>query len=94
MVAVANKVTECLEAKEIILKHPHRYDPKSNGVAERAVREFKGQLRAVKIALERRIKTNIEPKAPVLQWMVMHAVETINRFLVGADGETPWIRPE
>ena len=42
--------------------------------------------------MERLIKTHIDPEAPVLQWMVMHAVETINRFLVGADGRTSWYR--
>ena len=41
LVAVANKVKEISKAKEIILKHPPRYDPKFNGVAERAAREFK-----------------------------------------------------
>ena len=76
----------------IILKNPAAYDPQANGMAERAVREFKEQLRAVKLALERRIKTKIQKQAPILQWMVMHAVETINRFVVGADGRTPHYR--
>ena len=39
--------------------------------------------------LETRIKTKISTKAPILLWMVPHAVETINRFLMGTYGGTP-----
>ena len=91
LVAVAKRTKEITKVN-IILKNPAAYDPQANGMAERAVREFKEQLRAVKIALERRIKTKIQKQAPILQWMVMHAVETINRFVVGADGRTPHYR--
>ena len=92
LVDVARKTKEISEAKEIILKNSPAYDPKANGVAERAVREFKEQLRATKIALERRIKTKIDSRAPILLWMVCHAVETINRFLIGSDGRTAHYR--
>ena len=52
------------------------------------MREFKEQLRATKLSLERRLKTKLNPKFPILLWMVVHTTETINRFLVGADGRT------
>ena len=68
------------------------YDPKSDGVAERPAQESKEQQRVTKIALQRRTKTKISPKAPILQWIVTHAMETINRSLVGADGRTPRYR--
>ena len=73
-------------------KNPPTYDPKANGLAERAVREFQEQLRATKFALEHRIKSKIIPKSTILVWMVIHAIETINRFLVGSDGRTPHYR--
>ena len=75
-----------------MLKHPPAYDPKANGLAERAVRELKKQLRATKLPLERRIQTKIGTKAPILLWMITHAAETINRFLAGTDGRTPHYR--
>ena len=70
LVAVAKKIEEITRVN-IILKNPAAYDPQSNGMVERAVREFKEQLRAVKIAPQRRIKTKIEKKAPIIQWTVL-----------------------
>ena len=42
--------------------------------------------------LVRRIMKNINSRAPILLWMVVHAVEMINKFLVGSDGRTPHYR--
>ena len=91
LVDVAKKVKQLSEV-EVLLKNPPAHDPQSNGVAERAVREVKEQLRATKIALERRLKSKIDQKSQVLLWMVVHSVETINRFLVEADRRTPYYR--
>ena len=88
---VARQIKEISEA-EMVQKDPLTYEQNTNGLAERVVREFKEQLRATKLALERRIKSEISPKSPILLWMVVHAIETINRFLVGSDGRTPHYR--
>ena len=52
LVAVAKKIKDITKVN-IIFKNPAAYDPQSHGMAERAVRESKEQLRTVKIALER-----------------------------------------
>ena len=77
---------------DIIPENSPKYDPKANGFAAGAVIEFKEQSRDTKIAFERRIKTKINSKAPILQLMVIHTIEAINRFLVGAGGRTPHYR--
>ena len=67
LVDVEKKVKELSEMK-ILLTNPPAHDPRSNGVAERTVREFKEQLRATKIALERRLKIKISPKSDWRPW--------------------------
>ena len=74
------------------LRNPPAHDPQSNGLAERGVQEFKKQLRTVKMALERRLKEKLAPTDAVITWMIPHACESINRFLVGHDGRTPYYR--
>ena len=46
--------------KEVIPQNPPAYDPQSNGVIEHCVDEVMGQVRALKIALERRIKRSVK----------------------------------
>ena len=91
LLEVASKAKKLSEA-DVILRNPPPCDPKANGLAERVVCEFKEQLKATKFALERRIKTKISTNALILVWMILHAVETINRFLVEPDGRTPYYR--
>ena len=64
-----------------IPENPPAYDPQSNGAAERAVQEIKAQLRAIKLGLEARLQKELEATLPILEWMIPHAANTINRFL-------------
>jgi len=73
-------------------RNPPAYDPQSNGVAERAVQEIKCQLRAIKLGLEARIMREVASTEPILEWMIPHASDVINRFLVGSDGRTAHYR--
>ena len=73
-------------------KNPPAYDPQSNGVAERAVQEVKCQLRALKLGLEARIKKEVDVNSEILEWMIPHAADCINKYLVGKDGRTAHYR--
>ena len=75
-----------------ILENPPAHDPQSNGVAERAVKEVKAQIRCVKLGLEARLGKGIDAKLAILEWMIPHAPELLNRFLMGRDGKTPFYR--
>ena len=86
------KRTKSLRKQAILLKNPPAHDPQSNGTAERAVQEFKAELRALKLGLEQRLGATIDPKAAIIKWMVPHACEVINRYLVGQDGRTAYYR--
>ena len=75
-----------------IPENPPAYDPQSNGGAERAVQEVKGQLRVIKLGLEASVGEEITGTMAILKWMIPHASDTINRFLVGSDGRTAYYR--
>ena len=51
-----------------------------------------GQIRALKIGMERRIKAKIQTKSCIIEWIVEHAAMTINKHKVGEDGKTPMRR--
>ena len=74
------------------MENPPAYDPHANGGAERAVAEVKSQLRAIKICLETRIRAQVNIEWSVLEWMIPHAADVINRFLMGSDGKTAYYR--
>ncbi len=89
------KVMEAMQGKRThasIPEHPPAYDPQSNGAIEKAVDEVMGVLRCLKIGLERRIRTEIHARWPIVHWLVEHACTVINRYQVGVDGHTPFRR--
>ena len=77
---------------ETLIENPPAYDPQANGEAERAVQEIKAQLRATKLGLEARLGEEVEATRAILEWMVPHSANTVNRFLVSADGRTAHYR--
>ena len=78
-----------IRSHDAILQNPSAYDPASNGVAEHAVQDLVGQVRAIKLGLEQRTKMKLGTHGPLLQWIVPHAAWTINVGQVGHDGKTP-----
>ena len=77
---------------ETILENPPAHDPQCNGEAERAVQEVKAQIRCVKLGVEARIQEKLDARWPVMEWIIPHASDLINRYLVGSDGRTAHYR--
>ena len=100
IVAVQNRL-QALRNGRTVPRNPPAYNPQSNGPCEKAVQDVTGHLRNVKIALEARLKTEIDDRLPIVQWALEHAVFLINKFSVGHDGMAPcerltgrkWRRP-
>ena len=72
--------------------NPPAYDPQGNGPAEKAVQDVTGHVRCLKLALEARIKCNLDAKHPVITWMMRHAAFLLTRLSKGHDGMTSWRR--
>ena len=74
--------------QDTIAVNPPAYDPQSNGLAEKAVQDVKAQLRVLKLGLEARIEQRIPTESHILEWMIPHSADAVNRFSVGKDGRT------
>ena len=72
-----------------ILENSPVGESQSNGVVEKAIDEIEGMVRTLKSALEERLGWKIDPKHPVLTWLVEWSASLINKFRVGKDGKTP-----
>ena len=76
-----------------MLENPPAHGPQANdGDAERAVQEVKAQMRAIALALEARVKSKLDNRCAIMEWIIPHAAAVINRFLIGRDGRTAHYR--
>ena len=72
---------------------PDPSGPSSNGAAERAILELATQARTVTSALEHHFpEFKVMPNHKVYGWLIRHSAWLISRFLVKADGRTPYER--
>ena len=55
-------------------QHPVPYDPAGNGMAEVGVQLVKGRLTTCKRSLEIRVRHRTPPTAPIVAWLVAHAI--------------------
>ena len=91
LVQVLENVKHAREARSII-QHSPAYDPQANGAAEKAVQDYLGQVRAMKIGLEARLKCKVESHWEIMEWITKLAGELLSRGLVGKDGRTAYFR--
>ena len=76
------------EGSVTILEHPEEYESQSNHLAESGVNVVKGLIRTLKSNLEENLGITMAQDHPLLPWIVEHAPQLRNRFLVGSDGKT------
>ena len=89
--AVADQV-KLFRAEETLVESSPRYSSVSLGKVERANREVEGQIRAIRHTLEEGIAEKLSVRLAVFMWMGRQASWTTTRFLVKADGNTPYQR--
>ena len=80
------------ELEQVMEEHAVRYDSKSNGDVENAVKQVTKLLRTLKLCLGKRIGKKIPMSHPVLTWLVEHAAWLLNTRVMGADGLTAYHR--
>ena len=74
------------------VEHSKAKDSQSNGTIERAIQGVEGMVRTLKLYLESNIKITIPAAHPIMNWLVEHGAEVLNRFHVGPDGRTAYER--
>ena len=80
------------ELEQVMEEHAVKYDSKSNGDVENAVKQVTKQLGTLKLCLGKRIGKKIPTSHPVLPWLVEHAAWLLNTRVVGPDGLTAYHR--
>jgi hypothetical protein len=90
-VAVAKEIRR-LRSEDTVLENSKVYDSQSNGIAERAVQSVESQVRTLLLALQKGLEVKVPVTREIVTWMVEHAADLLNKFLVGPDGRTAFER--
>ena len=72
-----------------IFEHPEEGEKQCNHLAEGGVIIVKGLIRTLKSSTESNLRTEIGPSHPLIPWIIEHAAQLKNRYMVGSDGRTP-----
>ena len=67
-------------------------DSKTGGMIGRGVQSVEGQIRAIKLGLEKRLGCRLEQNWVIIHWIVELAGMHISRYQRGHDGMTPYRR--
>ena len=71
-----------------IFEHLEEGEKQSNHLAKGSANIVKGLIRTLKSSTETNLRTEIGPSHPLIPWIIEHAAQLKNRYMVGADGRT------
>ena len=72
-----------------LVEKTQRGDSKGAGRAERAIRSIEEMVRVLKSDLEKRVCRGLDAGHPLMEWILRHAVDLLNKRQVGRDQRTP-----
>ena len=78
--------------EQVMSENSPEYDPQSNGMAEAAVKSWKGMFRTHKSALEEQLGAKIPVKHPMISWLAKWASDILVWTVKGLDGITAYQR--
>ena len=91
MLDLCSKIKESADM-EIVPENSAVGESQSNGMVERGIQDVGNQVRVLKDALETRLGVTLDPRHPILAWLISHAGALLIRCQVGVDGKTAYQR--
>ena len=82
--------TKVLWKGELVVEKSPKGESRSNGEVERAVQTVHGLSRTLKVHLESYARMSLDPKCPVLAWLIEYGAVLHMLFHTGVDGMTPY----
>ena len=76
------------EGSTTIFEHRDEGEKQRKHLAEGSVNIVKGLIRTFKSSTESNLRTEIGPSHPLIPWMIEHAAQLKNRYMVGANSRT------
>ncbi len=89
VVTVKRAINAYLQNKAVMEESPVG-EHASNGAVETAIKVVRNQFKALRSALEARLKERIEPRHPILQWLLRWTGQMLNRYRVDKHGRTAY----
>ena len=78
------------EGFQLVFEKSPEGESQSNGIAERTVQSNEDLLRTLRGAFIGYTKMRVPMDTPAMLWLIEHTASTLNRFVVGDDGQTAY----
>ena len=92
LVAKIEKVVDALrrEGFQVAPKQSPIGELQSDGIAERKIQAVEEMLRTMRAVLQGRLKIQFPMRHPIMQWLMEHVANVMNRYAVENIGLTPY----